>query len=142
MSDGWDYKDAERLAESWADEATEKAQEKIAELEEHAGRLQVRLNEAVKERDRFKERLQQSLDGTAELMEECRRLRFEPDRLRVQIGELEAGCEVCEEKLHEARQVARRYREGILRLDWYEWHEEMVLADEAAAAEKYPWLKE
>jgi hypothetical protein len=42
----------------------------------------------------------------------------------------------------EARQVARDYRNGILRLDWYEWHEETVLADEAAAAEKYPWLKE
>jgi hypothetical protein len=42
----------------------------------------------------------------------------------------------------EARQVARDYRNGILRLDWYEWHEETVLADEAALAEKYPWLKE
>lgn len=33
MSDGWDYKDAERLAQSWADEAEEKAQARIAELE-------------------------------------------------------------------------------------------------------------
>lgn len=88
------------------------------------------------ERDRLKERLQQSLDGTAELMEECRRLRFEPDRLRVQIGELEAGCEACEERLHEARQAARRYFKWINDDEFPDTeHTEMELA-------KYPWLEE
>lgn len=40
----------------------------------------------------------------------------------------------------EARKLARSYYQGLLRCDWYEWHEEMVLADCAKDLEEHPWL--
>lgn len=60
----------------------------------------------------------------------------------VEMNSLRRHNEILAAASKEARQVARDYRSGILRLDWYEWHEETVLKDDAETVAKYPWLEE